>query len=329
MHYLLPDYYEQFACTAERCRDNCCIGWEIDIDDDTWERCLKEPEPWRARFIRQVHDEPGDRHFILQNGRCPFLNEENRCEIILNLGEDALCDICDEHPRFTTEYPGWSETGLGLCCEEAARLILSQKEPAGFVSLSSPGDDPAALPENLRRIIDRRWQLFALLQHREYELSTRLKALLQSEEAGPLPDAAELAALTSYLAGQDYLTPEWPEILRNLEDFFRLPAAEQAALQARQLAEAPETAVEYEQLAVYFLFRYYLSALSDGDPAEKVRLSIAFVLLIQAAALAEGARTSILPDFPRRLRLAQMFSKEVEYNDAALDGLKDILMLGL
>ena len=30
-----PDYYPQFHCIAERCRHNCCIGWEIDIDAGT------------------------------------------------------------------------------------------------------------------------------------------------------------------------------------------------------------------------------------------------------------------------------------------------------
>ncbi len=329
MHYLLPDYYEKFTCAAERCQDNCCIGWEIDIDDDTWSRYLAAPEPWKSRFIRQVHDVPGDRHFILQNARCPFLNQANRCEIILHLGEEALCDICDEHPRFSFDYAGWSETGLGLCCEEAARLILSQTEPAGFMSLQSPGDDPTGLPENLQQAINRRWQLFALLQHREYPLSTRLQALLQAEEAGTIPDAAELSALTAFLAEQEYLTPEWPQLLHKLARFFQSPAAEQAAFGAQQGEDFPETHIEYEQLALYFLFRHYLSAALAGAPAETVRLCVALVLLIQSAALAEYQSTGIWPDFARRLRLAQLFSKEVEYNDVALDGLKEILLLDL
>lgn len=29
-----PDYYERFHCIADRCRHNCCIGWEIDVDED-------------------------------------------------------------------------------------------------------------------------------------------------------------------------------------------------------------------------------------------------------------------------------------------------------
>ena len=35
MKHLAPAYYGAFTCLADRCRDNCCIGWEIGIDPDT------------------------------------------------------------------------------------------------------------------------------------------------------------------------------------------------------------------------------------------------------------------------------------------------------
>ena len=30
-----PSYYKNFRCIGSVCTDNCCIGWEIDIDEDT------------------------------------------------------------------------------------------------------------------------------------------------------------------------------------------------------------------------------------------------------------------------------------------------------
>ena len=32
-----PDYYEKFACIAGACEDTCCAGWEIDLDEETYE----------------------------------------------------------------------------------------------------------------------------------------------------------------------------------------------------------------------------------------------------------------------------------------------------
>ena len=30
-----PSYYKDFRCIASDCTENCCIGWEIDVDEDT------------------------------------------------------------------------------------------------------------------------------------------------------------------------------------------------------------------------------------------------------------------------------------------------------
>ena len=35
MKIVKPDYYDSFRCIADKCRHSCCIGWEIDIDEDT------------------------------------------------------------------------------------------------------------------------------------------------------------------------------------------------------------------------------------------------------------------------------------------------------
>ena len=37
MKIFAPDYYNKFKCIANRCKHSCCIGWEIDIDDETFE----------------------------------------------------------------------------------------------------------------------------------------------------------------------------------------------------------------------------------------------------------------------------------------------------
>ncbi len=32
MLYTIPDYYQNFKCTADQCEDTCCAGWQIAID---------------------------------------------------------------------------------------------------------------------------------------------------------------------------------------------------------------------------------------------------------------------------------------------------------
>ena len=30
-----PAYYKAFRCIGSDCTENCCIGWEIDVDEDS------------------------------------------------------------------------------------------------------------------------------------------------------------------------------------------------------------------------------------------------------------------------------------------------------
>ena len=127
---IIPAYYPRFHCIADRCRHNCCIGWEIDIDPDTYALY----KTVRGDFAKRLHD--GIVHgeqpcFRLDaHERCAFLNERGLCDIIVTLGEDALCDICTDHPRFRTYLGDDLRLGLGLCCEAACRLILDS--PVAF-----------------------------------------------------------------------------------------------------------------------------------------------------------------------------------------------------
>ena len=136
MKHLAPAYYGAFTCLADRCRDNCCIGWEIGIDPDTaafYDSFPGETGDW----LRSGITPPGtDRCFLPDaQGRCRFLNEKNLCTAYLRVGEQAMAEICREHPRFHNWYADVLETGLGLCCEETARLILTTPGPFTLTGL--------------------------------------------------------------------------------------------------------------------------------------------------------------------------------------------------
>ena len=99
MKLTYPDYYLAFRCSASGCEDNCCIGWEIDIDERAYADYMARGGVFGQRLRGSIAQGEAP-HFLLQEERCPFLNEQNLCDIILNLGESALCEICTQHPRF-------------------------------------------------------------------------------------------------------------------------------------------------------------------------------------------------------------------------------------
>ena len=123
-----PSYYHQFRCIADRCRHSCCIGWEIDIDNVTLSKYRNLTGELRARLDKNIVTESdGTSHFVLSSAeRCPFLNTDGLCDIICALGDGALCDICREHPRYYTTVGDVTYGGIGMCCEAAAELILTE-----------------------------------------------------------------------------------------------------------------------------------------------------------------------------------------------------------
>ena len=61
MRLCVPEYYEHFQCSASACQDNCCIGWEIDIDPESDRQYRQVGGAFGARLqasIRREGDTP-------------------------------------------------------------------------------------------------------------------------------------------------------------------------------------------------------------------------------------------------------------------------------
>ena len=128
MRFRVPGYYKQFTCIADRCIDNCCFGgWQIDIDKETIDYYDTVQGDFGDRLKKYVDKEAGC--FNLNNGQCPFLLENNLCEIYKELGPEHMGLVCTQFPRFTEYYGNIKETGIGMACEEAARIILNDSTP--------------------------------------------------------------------------------------------------------------------------------------------------------------------------------------------------------
>lgn len=148
-----PDYLREFHCIAGACQHTCCEGWEIDIDEDSLPRFLKMPD-----IAPQISMEETPHIRLLPGERCPFLNRDGLCEMILRHGEDVLCQICRDHPRFRNYWTGRVELGLGLVCEEAGRLILGRETPMRLVVLSDDGENEE-LPADEAELLEQRNRL--------------------------------------------------------------------------------------------------------------------------------------------------------------------------
>lgn len=135
----VPTYYKDFACIAEKCNYSCCAGWDVDLDEETadYYRSVKGAFGERLKS-RMVKGEDGVHFALEKDGRCPFLNSENLCDIYIELGEEALSEVCTEFPRFTMEYENVREKMLSLACQEVGKLMFASSEKMTWEERNMP-----------------------------------------------------------------------------------------------------------------------------------------------------------------------------------------------
>lgn len=290
MLFVVPDFYEDFHCIAGQCRHSCCIGWEIDIDEESF-AYYSEIEGELGRELREKTSAEPTPHFILGDSeRCPFLNESGLCRLILSLGEDSLCDICREHPRFYNEFSDRMEAGLGLCCEEAVRLLLEGDGPLGLLCFDNGGGE-SPTPEE-QALIALREKIFALLNDGSRPLYSCMAACAECC-AVPMPDL-DIARWARFYMGLERLDPAWTDALRLLEDRGR-----EVVLSDRL------DGIKYRRIAAYFVYRHFASA---GSPAQASDM-LAFAIVSTAIVCALEA---LGMDCGEAL---QLYSAEIEYSD--------------
>lgn len=290
MKTIKPNYYVNFKCIAQHCSHNCCIGWEIDIDEDTLAFYQALPSPWGDKLRSNISmDDPP--HFILgSNERCPFLNNENLCELICAFGEDGLCDICADHPRFFNKFSDRIECGLGLCCEEAARLILSQQEKTTF--LCNKGSVENATAEE-SAFFEFRQTILSILQNRTLPMNERIESMCA------YCDTKELLPL-SY----------WKNIYQNLERMD--PQWDIYINQFKDTDWSHQWEIPCEQLAVYLVYRHLAGALKDGHLKERIKF-IALTLRIF------NCLTRSIANVEDLYEIARLYSAEIEYSDENIE----------
>lgn len=283
MKYKVPSYYKDFKCIADRCKHSCCKGWEIDVDEDSVKRFRAIP-----RIEKELVLTGDTGHFRLRpDERCPFLKDNGLCDLILEFGEDILCNICRDHPRFIVNTTDSVETGIGMACEAAADIILSDKNRFELVTVRED-DIPEEPDELLSDVISVRDRNIKNLYNGK--LSEQIRALY----------------------GGDILEDD----LRN-EAFSRMEYMDESFAEEAGSAKGDVTDIldgelqnAYRNLLVYFLFRH---------PWEGFELCAEMLIKVAQIAKGRGEGIDILKDTARE------FSAEIEYSDTNPDILLEYL----
>lgn len=288
MNLYAPDYYPKFKCIAEKCKHSCCVGWEIEIDEETNSKYENIHGDFGEKLKQNIISTDGS--YVFKQGddeRCPFLSKTNLCDIILNLGEENLCQICTDHPRFRNFYTNHTEIGLGLACEAAAELILNKETKTNILPISNTASN-SDFTENEIYFFETRNKLFEIAQNRNNCFADRFCELCEfSKITIPNQTAPQWA---KELLTLEQLDEEWTNFLKNVPN-------KKSGLNV--------TDTQMEQLLVYFIFRHTSpDALSDG---------------IRFALVATDIITKLTPHTYDFINLCRMFSSEIEYSEENTD----------
>lgn len=290
MKLYAPKYYKEFRCIADKCRHSCCIGWEIDIDSETMEKYAEISHAYGKTVIKSI-DTTGVSHFRLCAGeKCPHLNEKGLCNIILNLGEGYLCDVCREHPRFYNDTNAGKEVGIGMACEEAARIILGSDDYGIFMEIGGISGEASVIPFDGRIY---RKEIYGILSDNDLPYKEKLSRIYSDYSVSPsvLSDGGWREALSSL----EYLDGAHKMLFSNYSsEFF----------------PAPEYEKYLERALAYFIFRHC----TEAEDEDEFRISLGFCLFCERllASLLRAANPKTIDDI---ILPARILSEEIEYSE--------------
>lgn len=357
MLYTIPDYYKEFTCTADKCEDTCCAGWQIVID----KRSLSKYRQVKGSFGRRVHKSVNWKEGAFRQDRehrCAFLNEENLCDLYKNLGAKSLCRTCKLYPRHIEEFEGVREITLSVSCPEVARILLDRQTPVTFQTYEKGGEEEYEDfdPFLFSVLMDAREAMLRILQNRELSIEVREGMLLgmahdmqrrvqqrklfdcsnvieryQTDRAATFTrsviekeaDKRTLRALFSKLYQLELLKEDWGILLAESEALLFQEGdtgywRKKAAFETWRKEHLEDWNIHAEQLLVYFIFTYFVGAVYDGEIYAKARFSVSMVHLIQELWMARWLKNEGQLTKEEMVELLYRFSREVEHSDKNL-----------
>ena len=349
MKLRIPNYYTQFHCIADKCKDSCCsAGWEIDIDDKTAE-FYKSVEGEFGKKIHKNIDFNAPAHFIqnCEKVGCPFLNNKKLCEIYINLGEEHLCQICQDHPRYYEWFHNVKEAGIGLCCEEAARIILTEAEPFSILETEVNQSETDKIncsfeydEEIYNYLLNARNKIFEYFESSKLSLNQRLRDILwfgnvisqnidnyllddenifevnvnTSSASNSKETINTLTSILSFLQSLEPNDSNWPKYLDQCANIIQSSYDKLADFESSN----PQIYTYLKNIAIYFVWRYLIKGAFDEEIMSKIKLMYVSTKILELLFFCHWVQNGTLT-LENCIDIAKKYSEEIEYSEENID----------
>ena len=286
--------FKDFKCIKGACKKSCCTLWQIEVDKKTLKKYKKVKGEFKSRIEGGINFHTSS--LCVNKGRCAFLNSDNLCDIIINLGEEYLSEVCAIHPRFINKFKNYTEMGVGISCEEGARLLLSFN---GEIKPSAP-PSVKKLKGFEKDIFLFREKVLSIL-YNGASLKNRIVNILELLSINE-NDFLSLP-FTKILSSMEILDSSWKDKL-SLFSSLSYPVEEQD---------------KFTNLLAYFIYRHLITALDNLDLKSKTLFALFSTLAIHNIYM-NGKLKEV--NFSL-LEIARDYSGEIEYSKENLYRLFD------
>lgn len=287
---LYPTIYHTFQCKADRCENTCCQLWTIDIDEVTAERYHTMTGPLGESLRQAITVDDEGSHFVFSKEQpmCPLLNEQGLCKVVLELGEEGLCDTCHMHPRFYKYIEDLELCGVGLSCEATVELLTEDTQSDQVIFTIE--DDQGEFSPDERLTIQNIFELLALDIDSSYF------------QYSPNPDVQYYAKLLNLYGTTEPIDEEWTTQINILShDTGKLITAVQSYIENHDMGL-------FNKVFQYILYRQ-IDMLADYSLEAILSYARDGVEYILMASALEG-----LP-----LKQVARWSQQIEYDEDNVD----------
>mgnify|MGYP003303341871 FL=1 len=361
MEIRVPHYYRKFQCTADKCPDTCCAGWQIVIDEDTLDKYHKYEGPFGNRLANSIDWREGV-FKQYEDKRCAFLDENNLCDIYTEAGPEMFCRTCKTFPRHFEEFENVREISLAMSCPEAAKLILEPTEPVKFITVEKQYKEEIYEDFNFflySKLVDAREIIIESLQDRTYPIRERMAFVLafthdlqariyrddiagmeeiftRYTKAGAkerfekhlliYQDLSKTAkefkkGMLKQFHKLEVLRDSWPALLEKTKENIENDELDRLWRDAEGDANLDIIA---EHLMVYFIFTYFCGAVYDEEAHSKMKFSMIGTLMVLETAKTLWAENRSAGKMAAVLEAAKRYSREVEHSDENIELLEKL-----
>ena len=272
MKIVKPTFYKDFKCIAGDCPDSCCQGWEVDADAESLEyyNTLDPSLEIKQRIDRVLSKDEFDNNIftLAPKKRCPFLNDENLCDMHIAIGGEHTPYTCRTLPRFIYDFGGTREIGVSFSCPVASDMMYALDsfdfEQDITDELPSLNDIDATLYYTLYKA---REQAYSIVKDRSVPINERLKNLLsftlelQAKINDYSDGSSDDVSFIDVFNNPELINPQWTQRVNNAD------------------IKPVSNSVANENIAMYFIYKYFLQAVYDEDVLSKAKMAVVGVLV--------------------------------------------------